>query len=109
MNARFWTYAHGYPVKITLRPGETRTHHTYSTDCEGWSLHAHVWTFDGETVSQETIYDGVDCDGRSTATYRDACPRSDLQALHSGDEPPMPDWRDQGSAHRDFAAEAAGY
>lgn len=69
-NARFWARsARGLEVKITLEPGQTLTTSQGGATDEGYSYTEVSWHFDGRTVTEETVDDGRDCDGRLTHTF----------------------------------------
>ena len=115
MNARFWTWHNGTYVKLTLRPGEARHHHRFWPHEEGWASTTIEWSFDGSTVTRETVADGTDCDGRLTLHYLDTAALHQLAVCVSdADDSPeeqlaTPDWTDAGRGQRDYTAEAMGY
>ena len=87
MNARFWTYAHGADVKLTLRPGQTLEWVECSgDDCEpstSWQRFHH----DGHGVVSIEENDCRSCDGRLTSLVRSFAPLSRLR-----DVLPIPDY-----------------
>jgi hypothetical protein len=86
MNARFWAYVNGGPVKLTLRPGQRIScSHGAPTD-EGWHRDSYSWEYpsDERAVYRNWCQDGADCDGRLTRSGVDRC---DLSALQAGDYP----------------------
>lgn len=111
MNARFWTYLNGSPVKLTMRPGQTVRHFSKGPTDEGWSSEAHTWHFDGFKVVHEGVEDGRDCDGRLTQCWGSVCAITDLRAGHRDDENGLcyPEWKHVSASQRDEFAEAAGY
>lgn len=85
-NARFWVYVNGGPVKLTLRPGESRHWWlSYATD-EGYHSEGETWTHCGDCVTREWHNGGRDCDGRLDYSGEDECV---LFCLH--DVPPVTD------------------
>lgn len=115
-NARFWIYWNLGPVKITLRPGETRNlFYGVQTD-EGWASEALTYTHEGDHVRRSWIDDGVDCDGRLTRCGEDVCPLGELHSnepYHEEGEPTpdwmWPAWQKESSSQRDYSAEAMTY
>ena len=120
MNARFWAYINGGPVKITLRPGQTLSHYqAWATD-EGWASEGDTWEHTGDGVEHEYASDGADCDGRLSSGGDSYCALCDLRAgnypyITEGDDLEMwedvryPAWQDAGGYRRDYQAELAGY
>ena len=80
MNARFWTLAHGSPVKLTLRPDESLTHTEGGATDEGWTRSVETFSFDGAAVTCERLDDGRDCDGRMTTDGASICAVGRLRA-----------------------------
>ena len=125
MNARFWAYTHGGPVKITLIPGQSLVYTTACTHEEGWSRESTRWVHEGDKVSREEIHDGTDCDGRQThrwlsdsllgALSSGFSPLADVEPDYLDGDPATwrgvtyPDWQDIDRSQRDQFAEAAGY
>lgn len=99
MNARFWTYVNGGPVKLTLKPGQSLTHETGGPTDEGWYHDITDWTYetddDGKPiVTRNWSTDGQDCDGRHGNGGCEECP---LAELLTGNEPYYTDlesWED---------------
>ena len=116
-NARFWFYSNAGPVKITLKPEQTLSHHAAWNTDEGWSSVDEEWYYDGEYVFQTTYSDGCDCDGRLGSFNKSKCHVDNLRGrepythgdaeLYAGIMLPM--WESVDRYQRDYAAEAAGY
>lgn len=107
--ARFWHWHHG-AVLIKLQIGQSVCHsHGGRTD-EGWHRETNMFSFDGETVTNEWSSDGVDCDGRLSRAGVSFC---QVDCLRSGyqDETGLrfPEWQQGKSSQRDYSAEAMGY
>ena len=110
MNARFWVYHNDDVVKLTLRPAQSLTAWTYTTDEEGWCATSEHWSHEGDSVVNTWDSIGVDCDGKlRTGGSR----RAALDKLHEyryePGEPKFPKWEDTAQWQRDYQAEAAGY
>ena len=82
MNARFWISVHGHWVKLTLRPGQSRSWSSAGPTDEGYSSTALHFHFDGSSVFQQYADEGRDCDGKH-GSYRDRVCR--LSALCDND------------------------
>ena len=116
-NARFWTLANHYPVKITLRPGQERNWHTCKTREDGWTAQARAWLYDGHEVLCTTQVDGRDCDGRMRTLLQLSCPTDGLAsrtieffAVNQDDEQiRFPAWKKLDEVTWDSQAIAAGY
>lgn len=107
--ARFWIWWNG-PVKLSIRPGQTLRHGSFSEDDEGWSSRWEEWTNDGEKVVSRVATDGRDCDGRLATSWEGVCPLDRLAARFFDEDGIFyPDWEQTDSRQRDYAAEAAGY
>lgn len=63
-NIRFWTFYHGSPVKITLKPGQSLCLSECGAHEEGYSEAHDFYTHAGEYVTNEWYNGGSDCDGR---------------------------------------------
>ena len=120
--ARWWEPVNGSWVKITLRPGQSLTHHTGGETEEGYSYTTEQWDFDGRTVERFSFTRSMDCDGRGSSEYGQSCPVERLGTgphLWLGWNPDhtdridpsrrRPDWQDDRASQRDYSAEAAGY
>ena len=111
MNARFWTYHHGW-VKITLKPGQTLTISEWGRTDEGWSSSDETYTHDGEGVRLEWGTDGVDCDGRLSEDGESYLPLASIGiggCVEDEQEVTYNDWLRGPKSKRDYSAEAAGY
>ena len=110
-NARFWEFAHGSPVKVTLRPGERKSWGTAQQTEEGWESEWVIWEHAGDKVLRESGADGTDCDGRLSTFNEYVCPLNKLHWGGWGGEGigRFPEWEKLDSSQRDYAAEAAGY
>lgn len=124
MNARFWVYANEGPVKLTLRPGQSLSHHTGGRADEGWSYEGTTWEYpaDEPVVCRKWAVEALDCDGRHGHWGEDVC---HLSRLQSGAEPYFneedrqdrqtwegviwPAWESENRGQRDQYAEIAGY
>lgn len=120
MNARFYVWENGQDIKITLRPGESVSWSSGGATDEGWSRDYETWSFDGTFVYNESISDGVDCDGRLTRECQSICHLMDLRKCQptqrdwtSGEDvawgPLVPQWRKLERSQRDQFAEAMNY
>jgi hypothetical protein len=113
MNARFWYFLNGSPVKITLHPGQSLEHYHGAPCDEGWSSEYHKFTHEGDGVTCEWQEDGRDCDGRLTTDGESFAPLSALRDGYvedNGSGVVYADWqRSRPSSVRDEYAEAAGY
>jgi hypothetical protein len=107
--ARFWVFGNGW-TKLTLSPGQSlSTSEHYGTD-EGWTASSQTWTHRGNHVELEWTSDGVDCDGRLSASGNAICMLGNLRTRLSMDEKHyLPDWIHEDHQRRDYRAEAAGY
>lgn len=110
--ARFWTWHKGGPVLLKLKPGQTLHHYSTWWNGEGKSFEAHIWEYDGETVTQRHETGGRDCDG--SHGYSDAfqCSVDNLQAGEHDAEFSVnwPIWeRERPARVFDLFAEQAGY
>ena len=116
-NARFWTLANQYSVKITLRPGQKRCWHTFKVREDGWTAQSRAWLYDGREVLCTTQVDGRDCDGRLTTLLQLSCPTDclvsrtiEFNAVNQDDEQiRFPAWKKLDEVTWDFQAIAAGY
>ena len=109
-NARFWTFAHGSYVKVTVPIGATLHWSTCCKTDEGYSAEMETWSNDGFTLSRESGSDGRDCDGRLSSYCETRCPIADLQAGYRDENGiAFPQWELIDESQRDYAAEAAGY
>ena len=129
MNARFWIYVNGGPVKITLRPGQSITHESGGPCDEGWSYESETWTLETDRnntpiVARAWCTESQDCDGRHGNSGNDHCERLRLKSggdpyyteLESHDDPTTwdgviwPDWQEvsRGPVYDQYA-QAAGY
>lgn len=110
MNARFWTVAHGSPVKITIKPGQELVHIDFNYHDEGWSREVNQWIHCGDHVAMWITSEGCDCDGRSEWSADLTCPMDRLAAnYHEGTGIHYADFKRERSSQRDYSAEAAGY
>lgn len=132
MNARFWVYVNGGPVKLTLKPGQSLTHETGGPCDEGWSHEITEWTHetidyaDSETpvVTRNWSTESQDCDGRHGSSGTDSCWLGELRrgsepyytALESWEDPTTwdgviwPDWTEvRHNGVYDQFAQMAGY
>lgn len=111
-NARFWAYVNDGFVKLTLtvaRPSiEISTGGRHE---EGWSRDYECWELSEQGVDRLHMSDGVDCDGRTSSTWRTFCAFDRLASFAPFDpaDPMLPDWQEIKSWQRDYSAEAAGY
>jgi hypothetical protein len=114
MNARFWTYANGGWIKLTLRPGDTLAHCTGGPTEEGWERRSETYEFDGRHVRREILSEGRDCDGYLSRFVSQECPLARLAAVEVEPDyaPPggfRPDWVDADAEVYDEQAVLAGY
>ena len=110
-NARFWTLAHGSPVKITLKPGQSLAFGYSDRADEGWSSYHECSIHTGDAVFCDQYEDGIDCDGRMSSTHLRSCPLPELMSGNTDYDPAIvwPAWGRVSASQRDYAAEAAGY
>lgn len=114
MNARFWIYLNGGPVKLTLKPGQTLRWHTSGPTGEGWHAEGEEWFFDGCTLWKSWWSDGQDCDGRLQQYGVSTCPVDklavrDLSEFSEFAGILLPEWQGVDAGQRDEYAEAMGY
>lgn len=110
MNARFWVWANGGQVRITLRPGQSLSWGRSWEHDEGWSSENTTWSHQGNRIERLHATDGTDCDGRMSTQTRSLCPMDKLSAWHAEkDREPYPTWERVASYQRDYSAERAGY
>lgn len=103
-NARFWTYHHGSPVKLTLVPGDACTVVEGGRHEEGYSYETTDYEHaDGAVFSTITTV-SRDCDGRFSSVREFRCSVSELKANDG-----FPAWEPVSSSQRDYSAEAMGY
>lgn len=107
--ARLWIWDNG-PVKLSIRPGQTLRHTSFSEDEEGWSSREDEWTNDGEKVIRRSYTDGRDCDGRLSTAWTGVCSFDRLASNYFEDDGiSYPDWEQVDSRQHDYFAEAMGY
>ena len=82
-NARFWAFINDGPVKLTLRPGQTLTHHEGGPTEEGWSYESTIWEHAGNHVIREWHSEGSGCDGRVGNHGTDACQLDQLSSEYA--------------------------
>jgi len=116
MNARFWVYANGGPVKLTLRPGQVLRHAEGGPNEEGYSIQRTTWEMptDEPVVYREWSSASRDCDGELRISGSDCCPIDRLTAVEPSyeyvGELAWPDWAEHEPAEVfDQYAQAAGY
>jgi hypothetical protein len=121
VNARFWQYLNGSPVKLTLRPGQRFSWFCKEPHEEGWSSEFQRWGLDerGWLVFNEWETDGRDCDGRLSRSGAAYAGISMLDAhivdepyadYHEGKAIRYPKWKAaQDTVVYDEYAQAAGY
>ena len=113
MAVRFWVYANGGAVRLTLAPGQSLEHVEGGAHAEGWYREGCQWMLspDGLTVEREYWTDGQDCDGRLSTDGEDVTPVADLAAGYrdDGEGVTYPVWGSGRTSQRDEHAEAAGY
>jgi len=103
--------AHGSPVRVTLRAGETLSHFEGGPTDEGYSSECSEWYYDaaeGLVFCEYTSW-SRDCDGPHESQSETVCPASRLALGPEFDGLRYPDWDRIGSRQRDYFAEAAGY
>jgi hypothetical protein len=111
-NARIWIYENGSPVKLTLRPGQTRRWHHYAQDEEGYSSTRNEWDWDGRRLVNTLNFSGRDCDGRISRSGRCyTTPATFKTGFADPDHPGVtfPEWEELDATQRDYTAEARGY
>ena len=117
-SARFWVWANGGWVKLSLQDGETLSHDVgYPTD-EGYHRESTTWAVRYGHVMRIHETEGRDCDGRHSSHTEHRCRIALLADMVSrreqdndGEEVRIPRWERIGRrCHvRDYTAEAAGY
>ena len=115
-NARFWTWANGAYVKLTLKPGQRLSWSRFIREDEGWSESGETWELsrDGLAIILEWYSDGCDCDGRLSnggdmIASADPFTFEPSPQCAPGEIIMRPDWQDGDQYQRDYQAEAAGY
>ncbi len=108
-NIRFNVHMNGGVVKMTLKPGESLTHHSYEPNDEGYNAASETWSFKDGYLCLDVFTHGRDCDGRVSSTTELRCPADRVNAGRNGYGDPTPEWDRTSSRHRDYSAEAAGY
>lgn len=111
--ARFWVHhADGF-VRLRIRPGESLSHGFSEATEEGYHCDSVTWTHEGDHISRSWATRSQDCDGRCDRFGDDVCPLAELAAHdpYYPDDPiiKLPNWQDERSSQRDYAAEAMGY
>ena len=113
MSARFWVFVNDSWARVTLKPGQTLSHHQGNPTDEGWSSESTTYHYaaSDSCVYRQTVTDGRDCDGRLTHWYADQANVDYLEVVPAYGEPSImrPDWSENKSGQRDYQAEAAGY
>ena len=100
--ARFWVWANGGNVLLTLYPGQRLVHNEGGPRDEGYCYTQETWEHDGRYVVRCWAEESKDCDGRY-----DSYDRSRVNISSIIDH--RPEWEHESSSQRDYAAEAAGY
>lgn len=108
MNARFWAYINGAPVKLTLAPHQTLRHVSGGLTEEGYSWECIYWHFDGASIHRGVTVQACDCDGRIDRHHDSQCALADLAACEY-EGIAYAAWSDGEESQRDYSAEAAGY
>ena len=116
-NARFWTFHHGSPVKLTLAPDEEIHLHASETHEEGFESTWTTYAYDGALVTQTCAFRARDCDGLMTGEEDYICPVGFLRSSPANafirEGYPfidgVPRWESTRSLFRDYSAERAGY
>lgn len=102
-NARFWDWVNNGWVKITLKPGQSLSHHRHSKDEEGYSYEHTEWNYfvDGEDeITRNWISGGRDCDGEIRNTGGEVAVRGadgfalvSVAEIHMGQPMARLDWK----------------
>lgn len=112
-NARFWILGrNSNPVKLTLRPGQSLAHYTFTRTDEGYSATFERYTHEGKHVLCQWENDGRDCDGHSTREGESMSPLGMLRDGWKDDTDSTviyPAWQQVSESQRDEYAEAMGY
>lgn len=114
-NFRFAVYVNGGPVKLTIRPGESLQHATFTTEDEGYTSERNIWALseDGAELSSQWDMVGTDCDGKiargadgvfivNSGQY---CNRETVDGVQFA----YPRFERAEEYHRDYSAEQMGY
>jgi len=119
MNARFWVYINGSPVKLTLKPYQILSWCEWYRTSEGSHAEVRTWEFYGDRVTELMSTTDYDCDGRLDQDRLFGCPVDLLRAREPyPDDSPRdevwswvmwPAWERISASQRDYAAEEAGY
>lgn len=116
MNARFWVFANGGPVKLTLKPDQSLSWSRWRRTEEGWEEEAETWTHKRDRVRREWVSSGQDCDGVLERFGEDWCSLDCLRKLEPcSDSGPnfegvrWPEWEEEYRGQSDQYAEMAGY
>lgn len=123
--ARFWFFINGGWVKLSIPLNTAMPWSKYERTDEGWRAIWYCWTYlprpDGEGNEVTFEYDvrERDCDGQYDTGGAETCRDKELRSVLSlteiadPDRPPLPgllpNWQEESSEYRDYAAEAAGY
>lgn len=114
-NARFWTYANGSLVKLTVRPGQVLHWHEGGPTDEGYHWEGHAIAHTGHKLIEEVTIRSRDCDGRFDKAYslETALPirRGDEDRFIIDQGEPVLTWTEVPRSYqqRDYSAEAMGY
>jgi len=116
MNARFWVWANGGPVKLTLRPGQVLRHAEGGPNEEGYSIQRTTWELapDEPVVYRDWSSEARDCDGVCNIHGSDSCPIGNLNDNEAAYEwtgkLAFPNWGEREATEvYDQYAQAAGY
>lgn len=109
---RFWHFANGSPVLLTLRDGGGFERSEGGRTDEGYSWETTVYRYSDGVLYAEWHVSARDCDGpierHSYAECRAETVRAGvIDSDHKGVV--WPAWQHQGACQRDYYAEAAGY
>ena len=90
MNARFWIYINGGPVKLTLKRGQVLQHYKEWACCNRLASEHHRWECTLYCVMGAV---SSELEGCERSFYEDYCPIEDLHMGASVDGVTYPRWK----------------
>jgi len=108
-NARFWIWAFGGWVKLTLEPNDTLFFTEGGATDEGYDRTYEEYHFDGIAVFANAYRNARDCDGKLDTEHHAICNLANLASEEADDGTKTPHWQKISSRQRDYSAEAMNY